>query len=240
MQTQYELTTLIAQTNPIEFGFDNTSRSAYRNILLTFSTYLGYHNQDSKMTTWVSVEVLMEKSNAKKKTVTDMLHYLCDNGVLSIKKDRYKGATFLHNHYTWLGFRQPVVMFSEWLALKKAKTPYVKPEPVVTTKPVPETLQQAPRPCEVKPSDSTFEEDMLATEPMVKPESYLPKPKQSLQGVSMEGFIAGQVFLDYSDFKIMFQKVNNISDKLSIAAQNRYAGHINEFTEEIPFQQNPL
>lgn len=110
--------------------------------------------------------------------------------------------------------------------------------PVTHTSPTqasPEPLQQAPRPCEIKPSESTFEEDMAATEPMVKPESYLPKPKQSLQGVSMEGFIAGQVFLDYSDFKIMFQKVNNISDKLSIAAQNRYAGHINEFTEEIPF-----
>lgn len=235
MQTQYELTTHIAKTNPIEMGFDGKNRSSHRNLLLTFSTFMGYHGQNTKMTSWVSLNQVAEISGVKRDLVVDVIHYLRDIGVLHIKKDRYNGATFLHNHYTWLGFRQPAIMFSEWLALKKAKTPYVKPEPVITNKPVPETLQQSPRPCEAKPSDSTFEDDMLATEPMVKPESYLPKPKQSLQGVSMEGFIAGQVFLDYSDFKIMFQKVNNISDKLSIAAQNRYAGHINEFTEEIPF-----
>lgn len=171
----------------------------------------------------------------RRSTMSDQIKKLEAKGLIEVIREDGKSNVFHVNEVN-----EDLCSYPDKIVLNKGTNQDpTRDEPVVThtapTQTVPAPLQQAPRPCEVKPSDSTFEEDMLATEPLVKPESYLPKPKQSLQGVSMEGFIAGQVFLDYSDFKIMFQKVNNISDKLSIAAQNRYAGHINEFTEEIPF-----
>lgn len=171
----------------------------------------------------------------RRSTMSDQIKKLEVKGLIEVIREDGKSNVFHVNE-----INEGLCSYPDKIVLNKGTNQDpTRDMPVVThtdpTQTVPETLQQSPRPCEAKSSDSTFEDDMLATEPMVKPESYLPKPKQSLQGVSMEGFIAGQVFLDYSDFKIMFQKVNNISDKLSIAAQNRYAGHINEFTEEIPF-----
>lgn len=106
--------------------------------------------------------------------------------------------------------------------------------PVTHTSPTqtsPEPLQQAPRPCEIKPSDSAFEDDMLATESLVKPE----RVSCGVRGVSMEDFIDGNVDMTYSEFLKHYAKVGLDENMLTDKARELYREHILEEATGIPF-----
>lgn len=106
--------------------------------------------------------------------------------------------------------------------------------PVTHTSPTqasPEPLQQAPRPCEIKPSESTFEEDMAATELLVKPESV----PCGVREVSMEDFIDGNVDMTYSEFLKHYAKVGLDENMLTDKARELYREHILEEATGIPF-----
>lgn len=79
--------------------------------------------------------------------------------------------------------------------------------------------------------DSTFEEDMAATESLVKPE----RVSCGVREISMEDFIDGNVPLSYDDFLKHYAKIGLDKNMLTDKARELYSEHIRKESEDIPF-----
>lgn len=162
IKTQYELTTFLVRNLK---KTDLTANERFTLIMLS-------DRVNDKMECWPSYEILAEDTGFSLRSVKTYVKSLADKGVISVRLNRTKGATWQHNVYTF-NISNIIALIggtekAEQVVVEKAvvkKTTPSKADPITTTKEVQTIIVNEPAPVqavvELPPADELTVTQMM-------------------------------------------------------------------------------